>query len=106
MYTDLTLDYLMYLWEKQKGKCALSGINMTYEFYKGRVNTNVSVDRIDSTKGYTKDNIQLVTMAANQMKNDLQMDEFISLCKSVINNYESTYNIQNQNSRNKTSGEK
>ena len=63
-------------------------------------------DRIDSTKGYTKDNIQLVTMAANQMKNDLQMDEFISLCKSVINNYESTYNIQNQNSRNKTSVEK
>nr|DAM18748.1 MAG TPA: restriction endonuclease [Caudoviricetes sp.] len=30
---------------------------MTYKFYEGRVNSNLSIDRIDSTKGYTKDNI-------------------------------------------------
>jgi len=50
---------------------------MTYKFYEGRVNTNVSIDRIDSTKGYSKDNVQLVCMAANQMKNDLSMEEFV-----------------------------
>jgi hypothetical protein len=55
----------MYLWEKQKGLCALTGIPMTYKFYEGRVNTNLSVDRIDSAKGYSKDNVQLVCMAAN-----------------------------------------
>lgn len=93
MYTDLTLDYLMYLWEKQKGKCALSGIDMTYEFYKGRVNTNVSVDRIDSTKGYTKDNVWLVTMAANQMKNDLSMDDFLTLCKNILYKHEELHNV-------------
>ena len=84
IYNDLTLDYLMYLWEKQDGKCALTGMQMTYKFYEGRVNTNLSVDRIDSTKGYSKDNVQLVCMAANQMKNDLSMEEFINMCESVL----------------------
>ena len=32
IYNDLTLDYLMYLWEKQDGKCALTGMQMTYKF--------------------------------------------------------------------------
>ena len=84
IYNDLTLDYLMYLWEKQKGLCALTGIPMTYKFYEGRVNTNLSVDRIDSTKGYSKDNVQLVCMAANQMKNDLSMEEFMNMCEVVL----------------------
>lgn len=84
IYNDLTIDYLLYLWERQKGCCALTGIPMTYKFYEGRVNTNVSVDRIDSTKGYSKDNVQLVCMAANQMKNDLSMEEFIKMCEYVL----------------------
>lgn len=105
MYNDLTLDYLMYLWEKQDGKCALTGIQMTYKFYEGRVNTNLSVDRIDSTKGYSKDNVQLVCMAANQMKNDLSMSEFLELCGAVLSlereKVKGRYAL-----RNKTSGEK
>lgn len=84
IYNDLTIDFLMYLWEKQDGKCALTGIPMTYKFYEGRVNTNLSVDRIDSTKGYSKENVQLVCMAANQMKNDLSMEEFLEMCEAVL----------------------
>lgn len=57
---------------------------MTYKFYEGRVNTNLSIDRINSSKGYTKDNVQLVTMAANQMKNDLTLDELIVMCSNII----------------------
>lgn len=57
---------------------------MTYKFYEGRVNTNLSIDRIDSAKGYTRDNVQLVTMAANQMKNDLTIDELVDMCKRII----------------------
>ena len=57
---------------------------MTYKFYEGRVNTNLSIDRIDSAKGYTRDNVQLVTMVANQMKNDLAIDELVDICERVI----------------------
>lgn len=84
MYNDLDLEYLMYLWNKQCGKCALTGLSMTYKFYEGRVNTNVSVDRIDSSKGYTKDNVQLVCMVANQIKNDLSLDELVDVCNRII----------------------
>lgn len=56
----------------------------TYE--DGRIPTNVSVDRIDSKKGYTRDNVQLVCMAINQMKSDLDNNTFYNLCKAVYRN--------------------
>lgn len=84
LYNELNIEYLLYLWNFQKGKCALTGEQMTYKFYEGRVNTNLSIDRVDSSKGYTKDNIQLVTMAANQMKNDLTLDELTVMCRNII----------------------
>lgn len=90
-FIDIDLDYLFYLWNKQNGKCALTGMDMTYKFYEGRVNSNLSIDRIDSSKGYTKDNVQLVCMVANQMKNDLSLEEFINICANVIN-YNKTKN--------------
>lgn len=84
LYNDLDIEFLLYLWSKQNGKCALTDVPMTYKFYEGRVNTNLSIDRIDSAKGYTRDNVQLVTMAANQMKNDLTIDELVDMCKRII----------------------
>lgn len=85
MYSDVTYDYIKLLWEKQKGLCALTDIPMTFEFYKGRTNTNVSLDRIDSSKGYVKGNVQLVCMVVNQMKNDLSFDELLTMCELIIN---------------------
>ena len=47
---------------------------------------NISIDRIDSNLGYTKDNIQLVGAIINQIKTDMSNDEFINMC-SIITNY-------------------
>ena len=82
---DFDVDYLLHLWDEQKELCALSGIHMTYIIRKGRIPTNVSIDRIDSTKGYTKNNIHLVCMAVNQMKSDLTIEELIYFCKNIVN---------------------
>lgn len=84
--SDITIDYLRELWCKQNGMCAISGLPMTYIFDSGRIPTNVSVDRIDSSKRYTKDNIQLVCMAINQMKSDLDDLAFYKFCEAVIKN--------------------
>lgn len=45
---------------------------------------NMSVDRIDSNKNYTKDNIQLVCAMANRMKMDLSNEDFIEWSREVV----------------------
>lgn len=44
---------------------------------------NISVDRIDSSKGYTKDNIQLICGMVNIIKYKLPQEKFIELCKKI-----------------------
>jgi hypothetical protein len=41
----------------------------------GRGDNSPSLDRIDSTKGYTKDNIVVVSWRANNLKKDATIDE-------------------------------
>lgn len=72
--------------EWKDGKCAISGLDMTYELGEGRIYTNVSIDQIMPSKGYTIDNIQLVCMAVNQLKSDLDMDTILILCSAIVDN--------------------
>lgn len=88
---SITKEDLKYLWDKQKGLCALSGIPMTYEMDNGRVYTNLSIDQIKPSNGYTLENIQLVCMGINQMKSDLDMPTLLFLCKSLINYQENEH---------------
>ncbi len=43
----------------------------------------ISIDRIDSSKGYVRGNVQLVCWVVNQMKNDLTNDELTEWCTKV-----------------------
>lgn len=90
---DVSIDDWMAQYEKQKGFCALSGIEMTWEysadgdseFYTSvKYPYNISPDRIDSNRGYTKDNLQFVCNRVNAMKNNMPMDQFIDFCKKVV----------------------
>ena len=57
--------------------CPVLGIPM--KFNPGcRAGTNhdsYSVDRVDNNKGYTKDNIQIISRRANTLKNDATLEE-------------------------------
>ena len=53
--------HLYNCYHKQEGKCALSGQRMTWLTGQGKVDTNISLDRIDPEKGYEPDSIQLIT---------------------------------------------
>ena len=81
---NLTKESLLNMWEEQNGKCAISGIEMTHIACFGRIATNLSIDKIDPLKGYTKENTQLVCMAVNQMKSDLSMEELITFSKAIV----------------------
>lgn len=59
---SITAQYLIDLWSKQNGKCAVSGKQMAHK--SGSLYT-VSVDRIDSNVGYIEGNVQLVCQAIN-----------------------------------------
>lgn len=75
---DITKEDIKTLMQTQEMKCAVTGVEMTLES-NSRKKANAykcSVDRIDSTKGYTLDNIQLVCWAVNQMKSDRTEEEF------------------------------
>jgi hypothetical protein len=92
---EITCEDIKNLYKKQNGLCALSGMTMTRDSYMTKGNQhiinkmNISIDRINSDLGYTKDNIQLVSAMINRMKSDLTSKEFIDFC-SIISNYNKT----------------
>jgi len=49
----------------------------------GEIET-VSIERIDSNKGYTPENTILVCQAINRMKSDFEFEEFYELCRDVV----------------------
>lgn len=67
------------LFQSQGGQCALTGLPLT--LIKGGT---ASLDRIDSSKGYTIDNIQWVHKDINLMKNHFTQDYFVAMCKAVV----------------------
>jgi hypothetical protein len=82
---DINLDFLKELWISQKGLCAISNIKMTHSILEGKLRNNVSIDRIDSKIGYTKDNIQLISNTVNMMKSDMLLEELKDFCNLIIN---------------------
>jgi len=81
---NIDLVYLVDLFERQNGDCALTGAKMTYVAGHGRVPTNISIDRIDSSKGYVRGNVQFVCDVTNRMKQDLDQGDFVGWCKLVL----------------------
>ena len=81
---EITAKEIWDLFLKQDRKCALSGLPLTIS---GRSHYNdASVDRIDSSKGYTIDNVQWVHKHINFMKRTYSQDYFIEMCKKVAEN--------------------
>lgn len=79
---EVTIEYAWELYQKQNGKCALTGLPLEFGTSWNRKCT-ASLDRIDSSKGYAPGNIQWVHKRVNLMKSDLEESEFIRLCGLV-----------------------
>lgn len=84
---DIDLEYLLQLWNKQSGRCAYTGISMLLPEGKKRGEMlTASLDRIDSSIGYMKGNVQFTLTAINYMKNDMTHQQTIELINLIKNN--------------------
>lgn len=79
---SLTLDKLEELWESQKGQCCYSGVPLVYDGQ--RKPEALSIDRVDSTKGYTHDNVVLCCRRVNEMKREMSVQELRSWCLRIV----------------------
>lgn len=89
-YFDVTLNDLEEQWNLQKGICPYSGINLLLASHsKTHIDPiyRASLDRIDSSKGYIKGNIQFISTCINYMKNTISHEDTIKLCKLISKNY-------------------
>ena len=82
---DIELEDVLELWDKQEGKCALTGLFMTYhKDGSGKKDLNASIDRINPEIEYLVTNIQLVCSRANTLKHNLREDELYWWAKNIV----------------------
>lgn len=86
---DITINDLEEIWNKQNGICEFSGVKLELSSYS-KIEKNpiysASLDRIDSSKGYVRNNIRWVSRSINYMKNTMSDDMVWELCKHIKNN--------------------
>ena len=77
---SITIKQAWDMFQKQNGKCALSGLPI--EIKRCSVHT-ASLDRIDSSAGYTLDNIQWVHKDVQKLKNNFPEERLFFLCEKI-----------------------
>ena len=87
---NLTLEYLKELWEKQNGRCSYTGWklknlpNLSYANQLPLTPDRASLDRIDSSKGYVKGNVQYVSYMAQCAKHEFTEKDLYKFCEAVV----------------------
>ncbi len=81
---SITPEFVWDMYIDQEKKCALSGLEIGWVSL-GQDHT-ASIDRIDSSIGYTKENVWLLHKDVNMMKQSFHVDDFVAYCKLIAKN--------------------
>jgi len=76
----ITLDFLKDMWASQRGKCALTGVDMGFV---GSGWNSASIDRINPKLGYVPSNVQWTCWRPNEAKSNMTNDDFVAMCYAV-----------------------
>ena len=85
---DLDNEFVVQLWEDQGGLCKRTGLPLdcTSGTLQVRNRLGPSLDRVDSEKGYTRDNVELVCAQYNVGKAAYSLEEFAEICRAFLEN--------------------
>jgi len=67
--------------------CKYLQIPITQSLGSGVVWSNASLDRIDSSLGYVKGNVEVISRKANTMKNMATADELVTFARNILTIY-------------------
>lgn len=81
---NLKIEDIWNLFLEQDRKCALTGVDLHFPKTRSGRDQNASLDRIDSLKGYTVDNVQWVHKKVNELKWSLSTDELYHWCDLIM----------------------
>jgi hypothetical protein len=68
--------------------CPYLGVELLTNQIECQSSNYYSIDRIDSTKGYVKGNIQIISRFANTMKNSATIEQLITFSQNILKIYE------------------
>lgn len=78
---NVTVNNLMQVYDKQNGKCAISGIKLKLS---GQLYNRLSVDRIEPNLNYTFSNIRFLANSINVARSNSPDEVLIDICKYII----------------------
>jgi len=81
---NIDINYIKQIFIDQKGLCFYTNKPMLIDIREEKDNNNsVSIDRVDSSKGYIRGNIVLCRWIVNRMKNDIDHSTFLELVADI-----------------------
>jgi hypothetical protein len=85
---NISTEFLLNMWIEQDGKCALTGLQMVWG--QGVVSAmNVSIDRVDQSRGYFQDNVRLVCWCANSFRQQMSDKKLLEVAVAMVNTLKS-----------------
>jgi len=79
--------YIMKLFDEQEGRCYYSGLQLSIvKSDKNCVHDplKMSLDCIDSEKGYVKGNVVWCAYCVNSLKQKMPVEEMIGICRQIV----------------------
>jgi CRISPR/Cas system Type II protein with McrA/HNH and RuvC-like nuclease domain len=80
--TDITREWIQEQFDRQNGRCFYTGIKMIIT-KENRYLFKPSMERIDCSKPYTRDNCVLVCLGSNLGRNDIELSEYLKFIESL-----------------------
>lgn len=76
--------------------CPYLGVELTNIQNSFKVPTNISIDRIDSSKGYIPGNVQVISNLANRMKQEATEKQLIDFALGILNVHKNKITQENR----------